>query len=52
MKKAILMLMNEIKKEQKALDFLTLANITTIYKNKGSRFDLENDHHIAWVHVN
>ena len=23
--------------------FITLSNITTIYKNKGSRLDLEND---------
>ena len=43
LKKAILFLMNGVKKNLILPDFLQYANIASIYKNKGSRFDLEND---------
>ena len=35
--------MNGIKSEQFIPDFIQRANISTIYKNKGSRLDLDND---------
>ena len=43
LKKALLYLFNGIQKEQLIPDFMTLANITSIYKSKGSRADLAND---------
>ena len=43
LKNAILKLMNGIKSELNPVQFLALANITTIYKNKGSRADLNSD---------
>ena len=43
LKKALLCLFNGIKKEQFIPDYMTLANITSIYKSKGSRADLAND---------
>ena len=43
LKRSILKLMNQIKNELKPVQFLALANITTIYKNKGSRSDLNSD---------
>ena len=51
LKKALLFLMNGIKFN---LDFpreIQLANITSIYKNKGSRLNLENDRGIFIVSV-
>ena len=41
--KAITMLANSCKNQTYTPNFLKLTNITTIYKNKGSRFDLIND---------
>ena len=43
MKIALLNLFNEIKSNQFIPDFMKLSNITSIYKNKGSRADLDND---------
>ena len=43
LKMALLLLFNGIKDNQVIPPLMTLANITTIYKNKGSRLDLEND---------
>ena len=40
---ALLCLYNLCKKEQKLPHYMTLSNITSIFKNKGSRTDLEND---------
>ena len=43
LKEALLLLFNGIKDTQVIPPIMTLANITTIFKNKGSRLDLEND---------
>ena len=43
LKKAILALMNGMKKFLEIPSFMQLSNITTIYKMKGSRLKLEND---------
>ena len=43
LKKALIHLFNGIKKEQFNQVCMSLSNITTIYKSKGSRLDLEND---------
>ena len=43
LKEALLMLFNGVKSHQVIPVLMTLANITTIYKNKGSRLDLGND---------
>ena len=43
LKEALLDLFNGIKSNQHIPMFMTLSNITTIYKNKGSRLDLNND---------
>ena len=51
LKMAILNLFNSIKKEQKLPKFLQFANITTIYKKKGSRQDMNNDRGIFVVSV-
>ena len=40
---ALLILYNGMKNYQTIPHFVTLENITTIYKNKGSRMDLNND---------
>ena len=42
LKKALLMLLNGVKSNMCIPLFMTLSNITTIFKNKGSRMDLEN----------
>ena len=39
----LLILYNGMKESQFIPSFIPLENITTIYKNKGSRFDMEND---------
>ena len=49
--KAVTTLMNKIKDETKSVPLLNLANIATIYKNKGSRLDLENDRGIFGLSV-
>ena len=51
LKLAILELLNSIKLEQKLPKFMQLANITTIYKKKGSRQDMNNDRGIFVVCV-
>ena len=43
LKTSLLNLMNEIKTEMTIPYHLQLANISSIYKNKGSKFDLVND---------
>ena len=41
-KYGLLIFMNGLKEHKQILEFLTLANIHTIYKKKGSRFDMSN----------
>ena len=43
LKKALLLLLNGSKANQLIPIFMTLSNITSIYKNKGSKLDLNND---------
>ena len=43
LKSGLITLMNEIKSEMLIPYNLQLANISSIYKNKGSKFDLQND---------
>ena len=43
LKEALLILVNDIKKDLKLVDFFKPADIISIYKNKGSRFDMNND---------
>ena len=49
MKLALLHLLNQIKRDQVIPDKLLQANITSLYKNKGSRQSLENDRGIFVV---
>ena len=42
MKRAILLLMNKIKSQQKYPEVLELCDISSVYKNKGERNDFEN----------
>ena len=46
---SLLMLCNKVKSEMAIPDFITNTNITSIYKNKGNRNDLENDRGIFGV---
>ena len=46
LKMAILSLMNGIKQTFYFPEFMQLANISSIFKQKGSRFDLEMDYGI------
>ena len=43
LKEALLRMLNGIKTNQIVPIFMSLSNISTIFKNKGSRFDLNND---------
>ena len=43
LKEALLMLFNGIKENQVIPPIMTLSNISTIFKNKGSRLELDND---------
>ena len=43
LKEALLIMENEVKSKHIVPIFMALQDITTIYKNKGSRFDLNND---------
>ena len=43
--------MDGIKQTFKFPEFMELTNISTIYKNKGSRYDLENDRGIFILSV-
>ena len=51
LKKALLLLFNGIKSNMLVPSFMTFSNITTIYKNKGSRMDPENDRGIYIITV-
>ena len=51
LKKAVLILMNGIKTEMKLPEFVELADIVSIYKNKGSRLDMNNDRGIFTLTV-
>ena len=51
LKEALLLLFNGIKENQFIPPLMTMANITTIYKNKGSRLDLDNDRGIFIITV-
>ena len=46
---ALLLMFNHIKKQQKIPDIFNYQNITSIFKGKGSKFDLENDRGIFGV---
>ena len=48
---SVLTLCNMIKDESKIPDFMELTNITSIYKKKGSRLELNNDRGIFTVTV-
>jgi hypothetical protein len=43
LREGLLLLANGVKSELKFPAFMQLANLTTIYKSKGSRMSLEND---------
>ena len=43
LRSSLLILFNSIKSEMFVPIFMTLSNITTIYKNKGTRTDMDND---------
>ena len=47
LKEAFLVMFNGIKTDQFIPMFMILSNITSIYKNKGSRFNLNNDRGIS-----
>ena len=49
LKTSLLLLMNKIKSDNFIPDFIRNADITTIYKGKGSKFDLENERGIFLV---
>ena len=49
LKVSLLMLMNKIKSENYIPDFIRNADVTTIYKGKGDKFNLENDRGIFLV---
>ena len=50
LKKAILDLLNGVKSNLVIPEQMRLASVTSIYKNKGSRFDLKNDRGIFCSH--
>ena len=50
-KKALLLLFNGIKSKMLVPSFMNGSNITTIYKNKGSRIDPENDRGVFIITV-
>ena len=47
--KSLPILCNQVKIQQEIPDFLKYSNITSFYKNKGDRKDLENDRGIFGV---
>ena len=51
MKKSILRLINNIKEEGISPDFMSLENIVSIYKGKGSRSELDNDRGIFLLNI-
>ena len=42
LKNALLQLFNGMKSNLEIPDYMTLANISSLYKNRGSKFDMEN----------
>ena len=46
---SLLMLCNKVKSELLIPDFVTFTDITSIYKNKGEKSDLDNDRGIFGV---
>ena len=50
-KTSLLMLFNEIKKNKKIPHFMKVANISAIYKGKGSMNDLKNERGIFLVSI-
>ena len=46
---SLLLLCNKVKSQLLIPKFIEYTDITSIYKNKGSRFDLENDRGIFGV---
>ena len=51
LKTSILKLFNKMKAENFIPDFIRKADITTIYKGKGEKYDLENDRGIFLVTI-
>ena len=51
LKEALLIFLNEVKRKQFIPHSMTLGNITTIYKSKGSRLSLESDRGIFIISV-
>ena len=51
LKKAVLQLMNGVKLEMVLPTMMELSNITTLYKNKGSRFEMNNERGIFILSV-
>ena len=49
LKDALLILFNKIKKQMVIPNFMTLSNITTIYKCRGSPEDMDNDRGIFFI---
>ena len=49
LKMSLLMMMNKMKSENYIPDFIRNADVTTIYKGKGDKFNLENDRGIFLV---
>ena len=49
LKKSLLLLMNKMKSENHIPDFIRNADVTTFYKGKGDKYDLENDRGIFLV---
>ena len=43
LRNSIMGLLNGLKNEQKSVPLTNVANITTIFKKKGSQLDMEND---------
>ena len=43
LKASVLILMNKMKSENYIPEFIRNADVTTIYKGKGDKFNLEND---------
>ena len=49
LKEALILLFKGVKANQYLPIYMNLSDITTIYKNKGSRFDLNNDRRILSI---
>ena len=51
LKEALLIFLNQVKSKQVIPHNMTLGNITTIYKSKGSRLDMSSDRGIFIMNV-